>query len=91
MSIAASVAMREPRWSKHRVVTSGFVVIRHFYRSEGVLGAKWSMNASVCAIRTMRTSTAVLGKAVRRVVIFGRPEITKPMRKTPSIGLDIEQ
>ncbi len=31
-----------------------------------------------------------LGKAVRSVVISGRPEITKPMRKTASIGQNIE-
>ena len=31
-----------------------------------------------------------LGKAVRNAVISGRREITKPMRKTPSIGQDIE-
>ncbi len=31
-----------------------------------------------------------LGKAVRNAVISGRPEITKPMRKTLSIGPDIE-
>jgi hypothetical protein len=30
------------------------------------------------------------GKAVRSAVISGRREITKPMRKTPSIGQDIE-
>jgi len=30
------------------------------------------------------------GKAVRDVVISGRREMTKPMRKTPSIGQDIE-
>ena len=31
-----------------------------------------------------------LGKAVSNAVISGRREITKPMRKTPSIGQDIE-
>ncbi len=31
-----------------------------------------------------------LGKAVRNAVISGRHEITKPMRKTQSIGQDIE-
>ena len=30
------------------------------------------------------------GKAVRNAVISGRREITKPMRKTQSIGQDIE-
>ena len=33
---------------------------------------------------------AVLGKAVRSAVSFGRHEITKGMRKTRSIGQDIE-
>jgi len=32
----------------------------------------------------------VLGKAVRNAVSSGRHEITKPMRKTRSIGPDIE-
>ena len=32
----------------------------------------------------------VLGKAVRNAVISGPREITKPMRKTQSIGRDIE-
>ena len=31
-----------------------------------------------------------LGRAARSAAISGRPEITKPMRKTPSIGQDIE-
>ena len=31
-----------------------------------------------------------LGKPVRSVVISGRPGITKPMRKIPSIGQNIE-
>jgi hypothetical protein len=38
----------------------------------------------------MRINTGALGKAVRSVVISGHPEITKPMRKTPSIGQNIE-
>ena len=33
---------------------------------------------------------AALGQAVRNAVISGRREMTKPMRKTPSIGQDIE-
>ena len=32
----------------------------------------------------------VLGKAVSNAGISGRPETTKSMRKTPSIGQDIE-
>jgi hypothetical protein len=38
----------------------------------------------------MRINMVAPGKAVRSVVISGRPEMTKPMRKTPSIGQDIE-
>ena len=38
----------------------------------------------------MRTSMAALGKAVRSVVRSGHHEITKGMRKTRSIGQDIE-
>jgi hypothetical protein len=33
---------------------------------------------------------AALGRAVRTAVIFGRHEMTKPMRKTRSIGHDTE-
>ncbi len=33
---------------------------------------------------------AARGKAVSNAVISGRRESTKPMRKTPSIGQDIE-
>ena len=38
----------------------------------------------------MRTSMAALGKAVRSAVSSGRHEMTKGMRKTRSIGQDIE-
>jgi hypothetical protein len=38
----------------------------------------------------MRINTGGLGKAVSNAVSSGRHEITKPMRKTPSIGRDIE-
>ncbi len=38
----------------------------------------------------MRINMAALGKAVRNAVISGRHEITKPMRKTQSIGQNIE-
>ncbi len=47
-------------------------------------------NALVCATPTMRINMVAPGRAVRSVVTSGRPEITKPMRKTPSIGQDIE-
>ena len=82
--------MPKRRWSKRRVVISGFVVIRRSCRFEEVGGAKWSTNVSVYAIPTMRISMAALGKAVRSAVSSGRHEITKGMRKTRSIGPDIE-
>jgi hypothetical protein len=88
--MVASVAMPKRRWSKRRVVISGFVVIQRFFRCEGAGGAKWSTSASACAILTMRTSMAALGKAVRSAVSSGRHEMTKGMRKTRSIGPDIE-
>ena len=88
--MVASVAMPTRRWSKRRVVSSEFVVIRPFCRFEGVGGAKWSTNALACAIPTMRISMAALGRAVSNAVIFGRHEITKPMRKIRSIGQDTE-
>ena len=79
------------RWSKHRVVSSGFVVIQRFSRFEGAGGAKWSMSALACAIPTMKTSMVARGKAVRSAVSSGHHEITKDMRKTRSIGQDIER
>src|SRR6266446_19592 len=82
--------MPKRRWSKRRVVSSGFVVIQRFFRFEGAGGAKWSTSASVCAIPTMKTSMAALGKAVRSAVSSGRHGMTKGMRKTRSIGQDIE-
>ena len=39
----------------------------------------------------MRISMAALGKAVTSAVSAGRHEITKGMRKTRSIGQDIER
>ena len=39
----------------------------------------------------MRITMAARGKAVSNAVIFGRRVMTKPMRKTPSIGPDIER
>jgi hypothetical protein len=38
----------------------------------------------------MRINMVALGKAVSNAVISGHREITKPMRKTLSIGQDIE-
>jgi hypothetical protein len=61
-----------------------------FFRFEGAGGAKWSTSASACAIPPMRTNMAARGKVVRSAVSSGRHEITKGMRKTRSIGQDIE-
>ena len=52
---------------------------------------KWSMSALVCAIPTMKISMVGRGKVVRNAVISGRHKITKSMRRTPSIGQDIEE
>jgi hypothetical protein len=38
----------------------------------------------------MKINMVALGKAVRNAAISGHREITKPMRKTPSTGRDIE-
>ena len=54
-------------------------------------GARWSMNALVCAIPTMRISTVVPGKAVRNAGISGRHVITRLMQKIQSIGQNIER
>jgi hypothetical protein len=88
VSIVASVAMPKRRWSKRRVVISGFVVIRRFFRFEGAGGAKWSTSASACVIPTMRTSMAARGKAVSSAVSSGRHEITKRTFRTPLEPLD---
>jgi hypothetical protein len=49
------------------------------------------MSALACAIPTMKTSMVARGKAVRSAVSSGHHEITKGMRKTRSIGQDIER
>jgi hypothetical protein len=90
-SVVVSVAMPEPRWSKRGVVNSGFVAIRRIYRFKGVGGVKWSTNASACAIPTMRISMVALGKVVRSAASSGRHEIIKDMRRTRSIGPNIER
>jgi len=66
-------------------------VIRPFFHCEGVDGAKWSTNALVCVIPTMKISMAARGRAVRSAVISGRREIRRPMQKTRSIGQNIER
>src|SRR5437588_6434827 len=49
------------------------------------------MNSLACAIPTMRISIEGRGKVVRSAAISGRQEITNSMRRTPSIGPDIER
>ena len=66
-------------------------MIRPLCRFEAGGDAKWSMNALVCAIPTMRISTVVLGKAVRNAGISGRHVSTELMRKIQSIGQNIER
>ena len=78
------------RWSKRRVVSSGFVAIRPFCRFKVADDVKWSMSVLACAIPTMRIGMVGLGRVVRNAVISGRREIIKPMRRIPSIGPDIE-
>src|SRR5712692_5113470 len=79
------------RWSKRRVASSGYVAIRPLCRFGAAGTVKWSMNALACAIPTMRISIEGRGKVVRSAAISGRQEITNSMRRTPSIGPDIER
>src|SRR2546430_2017156 len=79
------------RWSKRRVASSGYVAIRPLCRFGAAGAVKWSMNALACAIPTMRISIEGRGKVVRSAAISGRQEITNSMRRTPSIGPDIER
>ena len=88
--MVVSVALPTRRWSKHRVVSRGCVVIQRLSRFEGAGGAKWSMSALACAIPTMKTSMVARGKAVRSAGSSGHHEMTPGMRKTRSIGQDIE-
>jgi hypothetical protein len=53
--------------------------------------AKWSMNASACAIPTIRISMEGRGKVVRNAVMSGHLDITNSMRRTPSTGPGIER
>jgi hypothetical protein len=85
------VAMTGPRWSKRRVVISGYVAIRPLCRFAGAGDVKWSMNALACAMPTIRISMAGRGKVVRNAVISGRPDMTNSMRRTPSTGPGIER
>jgi len=89
-SIVGFVAMPRRHWSKRRVVSNGYVVIRPFSRFEAAGDAKSSMSALACAIPTMRIGMVGLGKVVSNAAISGRHAMTKSLRKTPSIGQDIE-
>src|SRR6476660_1696155 len=84
------VGMPRRRWSQRRVGNSGYAAIRPFCRFEAAGAAKSSTNALACAMRTTRTSTAVLGKAVSNAGSSGHHEITNSTPRTPSIGPDIE-
>src|SRR4029434_4102426 len=61
-----------------------------FFRFEAVGGVRSSMRVLVCATPIMRINMVARGKAVRSAASSGRRVITKPMRKIPSIGPDIE-
>src|SRR4029453_7029196 len=60
---------------KRRAVSNGFAVIRPFFHCEVAGGVRWSTNALVCVIPTMRISMAARGRAVRSAVISGRRAI----------------
>ena len=61
-----------------------------FVSFRGGDGVRSSTSALLCATPIMRINMVVLGRAVKSVVSSGRHEITKPMRKTQSIGQNIE-
>ena len=66
-------------------------MIRPLCRFEAAVDVKWSTNASAWAIPTRKIRMAALGKAVKSAVSSGRHEMTKGMRKTRSIGQNIER
>src|SRR5438270_13990638 len=82
--------MPRRHWCKPHVVSSGYVAIRPLCRFEAVGVVRSSTSALVCATPIMRITMVARGKAVSNAVISGRHEITKSMRKTLSIGQDIE-
>jgi hypothetical protein len=82
--------MPQRHWRNPRVVSSGYVAIRRFFHFEVAGGVRSSTSALVCVIPIMKINMVARGKAVRNAAISGRREITKPMRKTPSTGRDIE-
>ena len=66
-------------------------MIRLFCRFEAGDTARSSMNALACVIRITRISMGGRGKVVRNAAIFGHHKIINSMRRTQSIGLDIEK
>jgi hypothetical protein len=75
---------------KTRVASSGSVAIQPFCRFEAAGTVRWSRSVLACAIPTMRINMVALGRVVRNAVSSGRHEITNAMRRTLSIGQDIE-
>jgi hypothetical protein len=90
VSIVGFAAMPQRRWSKHRVVSSGYVAIPPFYRFEVGGDAKSSMSALACVIPTMRIGIGGRGQAARNTGSSGRHEITDSTPRTPLTGPDIE-
>jgi hypothetical protein len=82
--------MPKRRWSKRRVVSSGYVAIPPLYRFEAGGDAKSSMSALACVIPTMRIGMGGRGKAASNAGSSGRHEITDSTPRTPLIGPDIE-
>ena len=84
------MAMSKRRWSKRRVVSSGYVAIPPLYRFEAGGDAKSSMSALACVILTMRIGMGGRGKAASNAGSSGRHAITDSTPRTPLIGPDIE-
>src|SRR2546426_3579187 len=82
--------MPKRRWSKRRVVSSGYVAIPPFYRFEAGGDAKSSMRALACVFPTMRIGMGGRGKAARHAGGFGGHGITDFTPGIPLIGPDIE-
>ena len=66
-------------------------MIPPFYRFEAGDTVRSSMNALACVIRITRISMGDRGKVARNAAIFGHHKIINSMRRTQSIGLDIER
>jgi hypothetical protein len=74
--------MPRHRWSKHRVVSSGYVAIPPFCRFEAADDAKLSTSVLACAIPTMRIGMGARGKAARNAEISGHHEIINSTPRT---------